>query len=102
MSRSYRRPYAAGTGAVPATDDKRLAARGVRHTQNQWLRTTIDFEEAMVPHKLECAWNEVYNWKRDGAQHLQLPDARDWSRYCLEKNGLHPYGALDGEKTAGP
>jgi hypothetical protein len=63
----------------------------VRRRQNQWLRTTIEFENGVVPHKLECAWNEVYCWGRDGKQHLTVPDARDWSRYLLSTNGLHPY-----------
>ena len=91
MSRSYRSPFAAVTGARSAADDKRLAARGVRRKQNQWLRKTADFDEAIVPHRLECPWNEVYCWGRDGNQRLQIPDDRDWSRHCLQQNGLHPY-----------
>ena len=60
MSRSYRSSFAAVTGARSTADDKRLAARGVRRKQNQWLRKTVDFGEAIVPHRLECPWNEVY------------------------------------------
>ena len=73
MSRSYRSPFAAVTGARSAADDKRLAARGVRRKQNQWLRKTVDFDEAMVPHRLECPWNEVYCWGRDGNQRSSGP-----------------------------
>jgi hypothetical protein len=62
MSRSYRSPFAAVTGARSAADDKRLAARGVRRKQNQWLRKRVDFDDAIVPHRLECPWNEVYCW----------------------------------------
>lgn len=91
MSRSYRAPFAAVTGVRSAADDKRFAARGVRCKQNQWLRVTADFDEAIVPHRLECSWNEVYCWGRDGKQRLQVPDDRDWSMHCLQQNGLHPY-----------
>ena len=82
MSRSYRAPFASVTRVRSAADDKRLAARGVRRKQNQWLRKTADFDEAIVPHRLECPWNEVYCWGRDGGQHFQVPDDRDWSRHC--------------------
>jgi hypothetical protein len=94
MSRSYRAPFAPVTGVKSAADDKRLAARGVRRKQNQWLRQTVDFDEAIVPHRFECHWNEVYGWGRDGRQFLQVPDDRDWSFFCLEQNGLHPYESL--------
>ena len=93
MSRSNRAPFAAVTGVRSAADDKRQAARGVRRKQNQWLRTRVDFDDAIVPHRLECTWNEVYSWGRDGRQRLQLPDNRGWSRHCLQQNGLHPYEA---------
>jgi len=83
MSRSYRAPFAAVTAARSAADDKRLAARGVRRKQNQWLRMTADFDEAIVPHGLECPWKEVYCWGRDGNQRLQVPDDRGWSWHCV-------------------
>jgi hypothetical protein len=67
VSRSYRAPYASVTGVRSAADDKRFAARGVRRKQNQWLRGTTDFDEAIVPHRLECPWNEVYCWDRDAS-----------------------------------
>ena len=91
MSRSYRAPFAAVTGVRSAGDDKRLAARGVRRTQNRWLRMLVDSDEALVPHRFECPWNEVYCWGRDGSQRLQAPDDRAWSRHYLQQNGLHPY-----------
>ena len=75
MSRSYRRPYAAITGTASAKDDKRLAHRGVRRKQNLALRTCCDFETLLLPHRLECAWNNTYCWVRDGAQFLwRSPD----------------------------
>jgi hypothetical protein len=91
VSRSYRTPFASVTGVRSAADDKRLAARGVRRKQNQWLRKTADFDKAIVPHRIECPWNVVYCWGRDGNQRLQVLDDRDWSRHCLQQNGLHPY-----------
>ena len=68
MSRSYRRPYAAITGTDSAKDDKRLAHSGVRRKQNLALKICADFENLLLPHPLECHWNNTYNWGRDGAQ----------------------------------
>jgi hypothetical protein len=73
MSRSHRKPYSAPTGCASAKKDKQRAARGVRRKQNQWLRTIDDTEAAPIPHRLECAGNEVYSWGRDGKQRLQRP-----------------------------
>ena|SRR5579872_1755409 len=71
MSRSYRKPYCSICGAASAKSDKRLAARGVRRKQNLALATAIDYEGFLLPHKFECAWNEVYAWSRDGRQTYQ-------------------------------
>ena len=68
MSRSYRRPYAAITGLASAKDDKRLANRGVRRKQILALKTCPDYENLLLPHRLECHWNDTYGWGRDGAQ----------------------------------
>jgi len=68
MSRSYRRPYAAITGTASAKSDKQLAHRGVRRKQELALKICIDFENLLLPHRMECAWNNTYNWGRDGAQ----------------------------------
>lgn len=83
MSRSYRKPYSAICGGGSADWDKTTARRGVRHRQNQWLRTLEDFEEALAPHKFECAWNETYCWGRDGSQGWMEPSDYDW-RWYLE------------------
>ena len=61
MSRSYRRPYAAITGLASAKNDKRIAHRGVRRKQNLALKTSIDCENLLLPHRLECAWNNTYS-----------------------------------------
>lgn len=68
MSRSWRRPYTAITGAASAKADKRLANRSVRHKQSLILKTCSDYESLVLPHRLECAWNNRYCWGRDGTQ----------------------------------
>ena len=93
MSRSYRRPFAAVTGAASAKDDKRLAHGGVRRKQNLALRTClktgIDYETLLLPHPLECTWNDTWVWDRDGAQ-------RDCShlRHATDENSLNYYRKL--------
>jgi hypothetical protein len=76
MSRSFRRPYAAITGTASAKSDKQLAHRGVRRKQNLALKTCTEFEDVLLPHRLECHWNNTYNWGRDGAQ-CYLGSVRD-------------------------
>lgn len=71
MSHSYRRPYAAICGGDSAASDKRLARQGVRRVQNQILRSALKhrlFEDLLLPHKLECPWNNTYQWARDGGK----------------------------------
>lgn len=68
MSRSYRRPFAAITGLASAKRDKQMAHRGVRRKQNLALKTCADYDNLLIPHRLECAWNNNYCWGRDGAQ----------------------------------
>jgi hypothetical protein len=68
MSRSIRRPFAAITGTASAKDDKRMAHRGVRRKQDLALKICTDYESLLIPHELECAWNNNYCWGRDGAQ----------------------------------
>jgi len=73
MSRSYRRPFAAITGLSSAKWDKQMAHRGVRRKQNYALKTCADYENLLAPHRLECHWNDTYNWGRDGAQCYHSP-----------------------------
>jgi hypothetical protein len=68
MSRSTRRPFAAITGLSSAKWDKQMAHRGVRRKQNLALKACIDYENLLLPHFLECQWNNNYCWGRDGAQ----------------------------------
>jgi len=68
MSRSYRRPFAAITGLASAKSDKQMAHRGVRRKQNHAVKICADYENFLVPHFLECHWNNTYIWGRDGAQ----------------------------------
>ena len=90
MGRSYRRPYSAITGTHSAKKDKREAARGVRHKLNQLLRTTVDLESLLLPHKRECHHNNVYDWSRDGRQRYQRLGC-SWSEYCRLEQGLFQY-----------
>jgi hypothetical protein len=68
MSRSIRRPFAAITGAASAKQDKHMAHRGVRSKQDLALKTCADYESLLIPHELECTWNNNWCWGRDGAQ----------------------------------
>ena len=61
MSRSYRRPYAAISGFASAKNDKRMAHRGVRRKQNLALKTSVDYESLLPPHRFECASNNTYS-----------------------------------------
>jgi len=74
MSKSYRRPYSSVTGNRSAHEDKTVAARSVRRTQNHALQTAlannVDWDEFLMPDIYECAANEVYGWSRDGSQSL--------------------------------
>jgi hypothetical protein len=83
VSRSYRKPYCAVTGADSAADDKRVARRGVRRTQNQALREFVahddDWDEFIMPVRYECPWNNTYSWGRDGKQRLQYEPVLDYN-----------------------
>jgi hypothetical protein len=45
-----------------------MAHRGVRRRQDLALKTCADYESLLIPHELECAWNNTWCWGRDGAQ----------------------------------
>src|SRR5260221_10236889 len=83
MSRSYRKPFSAVTGRSSAKEDKILAHRGMRRAQNRALRTCLDWDEFLVPHKFECAWNDVWSWRRDGKQTLQEFHHNDFNPFYL-------------------
>jgi hypothetical protein len=88
MSRSTRRPYAAITGTASVKDDKRMAHRGVRRKQNLALHTCADYEDFLVPHRLECTWNNNYCWDREGAQSYcgsMRQSGDEWSRKYYRK-----------------
>ena len=89
MSRSFKhKPFQAICGGGSAKQDKRLANRGVRRAHSRVLHKAFAEHEydVMLPHRLECAWNDVYSWGRDGHQTYQGLDARDWSRYLEATN----------------
>ncbi len=73
MSRSYRRPYCAVTGVRSAKHDKLVARRCWRRAQEQAIRDCHDWEELVIPKRLEASFNDVWSWGRDGKQTLQFP-----------------------------
>ena len=75
MGKSYRKPYAAVTGVRSAHEDKTFAARSLRRTQNYALRAFKfeDWDEFIMPVRLECTGNNVWAWGRDGVQSLVEP-----------------------------
>lgn len=73
MSKSYRRPYSPVTGCRSAKQDKLVARRCWRRTQEQALRDCQDYEELVMPKRLEASYNDVWGWGRDGNQSLQFP-----------------------------
>ena len=88
MSRSYRKPYSAITGTNSAKQDKIHAHRGERHKQNQALRNCQDWDEFLMPDKLECSGNDTWSWGRDGSQSLQFPPeplCRGWYWWMSEE-----------------
>ena len=68
MSRSTRRSFSAITGLSSAKWDKQMAHRGVRRKQDLALKACPDYDSLLLPHFLECHWNNNYCWGRDGAQ----------------------------------
>ncbi len=43
-----------------------MAHRGVRRRQNLALKTSINYENLLLPHRREYAWNNTYSWGCDG------------------------------------
>jgi hypothetical protein len=84
MSRSFRhQPFQAICGSGSAKHDKQLANRGVRKAHRSALHKAVieqDYD-VLLPHRLECSWNQVYSWGRDGHQNYEGLDARYWFRY---------------------
>jgi hypothetical protein len=101
MGKSYRKPYSAVTGVRSAHHDKTVAARGLRRGQNHALRTFKfeDWDEFIMPHRLECSWNNTYSWSRDGKQTLQFPYTPPlegiWNGYSFNKPDDEFYQRID-------
>ena len=72
MGGSYRRPYAAVTGVRSAAHDKMVASRSWRRAQNRAIRECEDWEDLVLPQRLEASHNNVYGWVRDGKQRFQF------------------------------
>lgn len=100
MGQSYRKPYASWCGHKHyASKDKRIAARGVRRTQETALRQALKedaFEDFLMPHIYECPHNNVWNWVRDGNQRLRFDESpKSNTKYgigiSLEDEGILAY-----------
>lgn len=101
MSRSYKRPFMSLTRAG-ARIDKQMAARGMRRKQNMWLHSNwADVDMGLIPHRLECGHNEVYDWGRDGNQMYMGLTNKDWQRYREAVQGIGLW-AGDPEYTIWP
>ena len=86
MSRSFKhKPFMAVTGNYSAHDDKTRASKGVRRTCKRILHVALKSGEVdvLLPHRLECTWNNTYSWGRDGHQTYQVPDDWDWQQHYL-------------------
>lgn len=93
MGKSYRKPYGTYCSIKSsARHDKQLAARGLRRRQNAWLHEHWDDEDGLIPHRYECAHNEVYDWTRDGTQFLFQLTGRDWNRHLEAVTGTGLWG----------
>lgn len=87
MSRSYKNePFQAICGNRSAKQDKTRAHRGERCAHRHAIKTALDFEDFLLPHKYECTWNETYCWGRDGKQNYCGLTAKDWGCYVKAIN----------------
>lgn len=91
MGKSYRKPYSAVTGTGSAKQDKIYAHRGVRRAQKQALQQCLDWDDFLIPHKLECSGNETYSWGRDGKQSFQFPPTFKSSFWCTVEEDQEYY-----------
>lgn len=86
MSRSRKKhPFQAICGGSVSSSkrDKQIASRAARRRFRReiHLATATDFENLLLPHRRECAHNDVWGWNRDGNQVYKVPSPRDFSRY---------------------
>jgi hypothetical protein len=82
MSRSYKKqPFMAICGSGSAKKDKIQAHRGERAAHKRVIHKAMKEQDydVLLPHRLECNWNEVYSWGRDGNQMYQGLTSRQWS-----------------------
>jgi len=92
MSRSFKHePFMAICGGASAKQDKVHAHRGERRGQNAAIQREFiegDFENFLLPHRLECKGNEVYSWGRDGNQLYwgqRRHQEQEWLRKMMRK-----------------
>lgn len=82
MSRSYKKqPFVAICGGASAKKDKVLAHRGERSAHRHAIYGALraqEFDDFLLPLRLECSHNDVWGWCRDGRQRYTVPTSRDW------------------------
>lgn len=73
MSRSYRKqPFWSICGWC--STDKVVAGRIVRTAHKRAIRKEFlkgDFENFLLPHQLECRFNDVWSWSSDGKKYYK-------------------------------
>jgi hypothetical protein len=102
MSRSYRKPYCAVAGHGSAKEDKRRAVLGLRRTQEQWLRKLEDHNSALAPHSLECTWNNVWCWDRDGKRGFSCRRRMTGPSLASRRPGTRSYSASSRKRSVEP
>lgn len=92
MSRSFKhQPFMAICGGNSAKQDKQFAHRGERRAHHAAIHKEMlegDFENFLIPDRLECAANEVYSWNRDGNQMYWSPrdyNDKEWFARMMRK-----------------
>lgn len=96
MSRSFKKQPFDYICCGRATKDRRRSNRGTRRTQNRYIRNHFSDEEFLLPHPLECPWNEKYSWDSDGDKSWRGLDGRDWGIW-VEAN-FQPWNIWYGDE----
>lgn len=97
--KSYRLPYSSVLGVVRSCKwDKRIANRAIRRTQNSFVNNCSEWDEELIPHRYECAHNNVYGWNRDGNQSLQTIRHNDYNPFWIKPSYYSEEKAISNHK----
>jgi hypothetical protein len=81
MSRSYKKqPFMAICGNGSAKQDKIQAHKGERRAHKRTIHKALTEQDydILLPHRLECSWNNIYSWGRDGNQRWCIPSHTEY------------------------